>query len=101
MIPPPSPPRFNIPAFSYRSPSGSYRVEPLSSTVSTVSATSLQGGYPDIDNTIQSTLRLLAVVWGSNNQEIILGVFGGPLDSKMAAYLSKLLCAFSASFPHS
>ena len=101
MLPPTPPPRFNIPAFSYRSPSGSYGVEPLSSTVSTVSATSLQGGYPDIDNTIQSTLRLLAVVWGSNNQEIILGVFGGPLDSKMAAYLSKLLCAFSASFPHS
>lgn len=109
MLPPPSPPHFNIPAFSYRSPLGSYGVEPLSSTVSTVSATSPQGGYPDTNNTmrdltdtqIQNTLRLLAVVWGSNNQEIILGLFGGPLDSKMAACPSNLLCAFSASFPHS
>jgi hypothetical protein len=99
MLPPTPPPSVKIPAFSYRSPSGSYSVEPLIYTINTVSATSPQGGYPDINNTmrdltatqIRNTLRLLAVIWGINNQEIILGLFGGPLDSKMAAYLAKVL----------
>lgn len=41
--------RINIPEFSYRPEPGSYGIAPIASTVPTVSATSQQGGYPNVD----------------------------------------------------
>lgn len=99
MLPPTPPPHHSIPAFSYRPAPGSHGVAPHSSIVNPVSATSLQGGYPDINNTnrrltktqINNTLRLLAAVWGSNKQEVISSLFGGPLDRNSTAFLAKIL----------
>ena len=101
MLSPTQPPYFDIPSFKYRPEFGSHGTGPLVSSVSSVSATSQQGGYREVGdrgwdlNEVQchNTLRLMTFVWGSNDAKAFGSIAGGLISREHAASLSKLLRA--------
>ena len=96
---PTPPPRIKIPEFSYRPEPGSCDIAPIASSVPTVSATSLQGGYPDVDKQMvglpdtksQNTQRLVRVVWGSKQKHILKAILGARLSCNNTAFLRDVL----------
>jgi hypothetical protein len=77
---PPPPPYVNLPAFSYEPPTHSYGTGMVTSNTITVSASSITGGYPDLERPLvqgiteteyRNTLRLITLVWGSNDKQVV------------------------------
>jgi hypothetical protein len=94
------PPWYNVPAFGYQPEHGSYGVPPLILDQSSVSATSVQEGYPEIHvfNGEEFTytqklnaLRLYTLIWCSNVKAAICMLLGSEpsrgLDSQVNRFL--------------
>ncbi|KAM0696492.1 hypothetical protein Q7P36_003740 [Cladosporium allicinum] len=77
---PPPPPYVNIPAFSYEPPTHSYGTGLVTSNTIAVSASSIAGGYPNVEHPLvqdmtemeyHNTLRLITLVWDSNDKQVV------------------------------
>jgi hypothetical protein len=76
----PPPPYVNIPVFTYNPPTHSYGTGMVRPTTAAVSASSLAGGYNDVERPriedkgateYRNHLRLITLIWGSNDKQAI------------------------------
>jgi hypothetical protein len=97
-LPPPAP-YINIPAFSYTPPTHSYGTGTVRPITVAVSASPLAGGYNDVERPLiddlgvteyRNTLRLITLVWGSNDTQAIDSILQLPKPKcNHAEFLSK------------